>query len=115
MEKRGDNGEKGQTAESLEKWSQHFLREGGTKLLMKEYEGIKAAPTPPLCAAFNHNTALNRYGNIHLIDETRVMLTDGLQPEYMHANYVDGYKSKRSYILTQIRRYFTIFLEVGKV
>lgn len=71
-------------------------------MLMKEYEAIRAIPTPALCEALQQNSALNRYNNIHLIDQSRVVLTDGFQPDYIHANWMDGYETKNSYILTQV-------------
>jgi len=50
------------------------------------------------------NAAKNRYKDVICYDKTRVQLSsvpavDG--SDYIHANYVDGYKSKNHFILTQ--------------
>ncbi|XP_059471662.1 receptor-type tyrosine-protein phosphatase T-like [Neocloeon triangulifer] len=52
----------------------------------------------------SENKSKNRYGNLAAYDETRVKLNfqTGLgQSDYINANYVDGYKMKKTYIATQ--------------
>lgn len=103
----------GSTLESFGAWCKRYTSDGGGfRMLMKEYEGIKASPTPALCSCFAQNSALNRYHNIHLVDATRVQLQDGLQPEYIHANFVDGYNNKNAYILTQVS-HFSNFCDIS--
>ena len=48
------------------------------------------------------NTPKNRYKDVICYDETRVHLK-GIhgQDDYIHANYVDGFKKPKAFILTQ--------------
>ncbi|XP_059471280.1 uncharacterized protein LOC132194171 isoform X2 [Neocloeon triangulifer] len=52
----------------------------------------------------SENKSKNRYGNLAAYDETRVKLNfqTGLgQSDYINANFIDGYKMKKTYIATQ--------------
>jgi len=52
--------------------------------------------------SWSSNKQYNRYTDMTCFDCTRVRLHDGLAPDYIHANYVDGYKRPKAYILTQV-------------
>ncbi|CDW53592.1 Y phosphatase domain containing protein [Trichuris trichiura] len=76
----------------------------GVKNLFRQFIWLstaKAADGEGTTCAFYKNPSLNRYTNIQLYDCTRVVLKDGLGTDYIHASYVDGYKQKSAYILTQ--------------
>uniref|UniRef100_A0A5S6R6F2 Protein-tyrosine phosphatase n=1 Tax=Trichuris muris TaxID=70415 RepID=A0A5S6R6F2_TRIMR len=76
----------------------------GVKNLFRQFVWLstaKAADGEGSTCAFIKNPSLNRYTNIPLYDCTRVILKDGLGTDYIHASYVDGYKQKSAYILTQ--------------
>uniref|UniRef100_A0A915K4D3 Tyrosine-protein phosphatase domain-containing protein n=1 Tax=Romanomermis culicivorax TaxID=13658 RepID=A0A915K4D3_ROMCU len=47
------------------------------------------------------NANCNRYQDMPCFEKTRVVLRDGLSPDYVHANFVSGYKRPNAYILTQ--------------
>lgn len=53
---------------------------------------------------WKQNADYNRYNDMVCFDQTRVILNDGLQPDYIHANYVNGYHRKHAYILTQVSK-----------
>ena len=49
------------------------------------------------------NTAKNRYKDVICYDDSRVQLrtSPGQGSDYIHANYVDGFKKQKAFILTQ--------------
>lgn len=51
---------------------------------------------------WKRNPELNRYKDMPCFDQTRVVLNDGLQPDYIHANHINGYCRPNCYILTQV-------------
>ncbi|KFD46305.1 hypothetical protein M514_12813 [Trichuris suis] len=86
----------------------------GVKNLFRQFIWLstaKAADGEGTTCAFYKNPSLNRYTNIQLYDCTRVVLKDGLGTDYIHASYVDGYKQKSAYILTQAT--YRIQLQLG--
>lgn len=48
------------------------------------------------------NEAFNPYRDILCFDGTSVQLKDNIGNDYIHANYIDGYKRDKAYILTQV-------------
>lgn len=71
--------------------------------LRNEFNAIKNEQVSGPCKVFEANPKLNRYNNVPLLDETRVILNDGLAGDYIHASRVDGYKTKNAFILAQVR------------
>ncbi|CAD5232917.1 unnamed protein product [Bursaphelenchus xylophilus] len=53
-------------------------------------------------SAFDKYPELNRYADIRCIDQTRVKVPcPGATHDYIHANYVDGFREPNKFILTQ--------------
>lgn len=62
------------------------------------------APLVPIFCRLPFNTSKNRYKDVICYDDSRVVLKtqhgkDG--SDYIHANYVDGFKKPNAFILTQ--------------
>uniref|UniRef100_A0A914PC93 protein-tyrosine-phosphatase n=1 Tax=Panagrolaimus davidi TaxID=227884 RepID=A0A914PC93_9BILA len=58
---------------------------------------------------FNKNEIFNRYRDIRCIESTRVKIaapSDG--NDYIHANYIDGFRESKKYILTQAPFHSTV-------
>ncbi|KAL3318200.1 Tyrosine-protein phosphatase non-receptor type 9 [Cichlidogyrus casuarinus] len=73
-----------------------FERKFTPASLISDYNG------PPLsCARFKANPDFNRYRDVVCIDQSAVQLSSD---QYIHANWVHGYKDFNSYILTQGRK-----------
>uniref|UniRef100_A0A5S6R1C6 protein-tyrosine-phosphatase n=1 Tax=Trichuris muris TaxID=70415 RepID=A0A5S6R1C6_TRIMR len=81
------------------------LKRRGIEHLLSQFDDVcyrELDPTNTLpIIAFQKNPSLNRYRNVQLYDASRVVLTDQLGPDYIHASYVDGYKHKNAYIVCQ--------------
>ncbi|XP_050428050.1 tyrosine-protein phosphatase non-receptor type 9-like isoform X2 [Adelges cooleyi] len=74
--------------------------------LIKEYEEIKTrSPDGTFSAArIRPNLLKNRYTDVLCYDHTRVLLAQSDKDplsDYIHANFVDGYKQKNAFISTQ--------------
>uniref|UniRef100_A0A915K5B1 protein-tyrosine-phosphatase n=1 Tax=Romanomermis culicivorax TaxID=13658 RepID=A0A915K5B1_ROMCU len=96
-----------------EAFNQWYLRlvEDGPGRITAEFKAL-AANLPnhgQTCKAWSENRPLNRYNDMICFDHTRIALNDGLQPDYIHANYIRGYHRKNAYILTQGPLDSTIF------
>lgn len=91
-----------------------YLRERGRSGLVQEYKEIRARLPD---GSFNHarqrnNLSKNRYTDVLCFDHSRVLLSelDGdSYSDYIHANFVDGYKQKNAFISTQGEFTVTIF------
>lgn len=77
--------------------------------LKSEYTLLKNDDLPLPVATFQCNMKLNRYNNVPCFDETRVVLNDGLDGDYIHASRVDGYKMKDGFILTPVSLLWLLF------
>ncbi|CAD5214835.1 unnamed protein product [Bursaphelenchus xylophilus] len=77
------------------------INKGGEKLVSSWYDRLMKFP--PSVDAFldAKNNAKNRYPNILLYDRNRVVLTDKLGPDYIHASWVDSYDQPNGYVLAQ--------------
>lgn len=83
-----------------------YLRERGRSGLVQEYKEIRTRLPD---GSFNHarhrsNLSKNRYTDVLCFDHSRVLLTElDADPysDYIHANFVDGYKQKNAFISTQ--------------
>ncbi|XP_050525959.1 tyrosine-protein phosphatase non-receptor type 9 isoform X2 [Daktulosphaira vitifoliae] len=90
---------------TISQFIDHVLKKKRTGL-MKEYEEIKTrSPDGTFTASrVRANLLKNRYTDVLCYDHTRVLLAqsdnDPLS-DYIHANFVDGYKQKNAFISTQ--------------
>uniref|UniRef100_A0A914Q9T5 Tyrosine-protein phosphatase domain-containing protein n=1 Tax=Panagrolaimus davidi TaxID=227884 RepID=A0A914Q9T5_9BILA len=58
---------------------------------------------------FNKNEMFNRYRDIRCIEATRVKITSSSDGnDYIHANYIDGFRESKKYILTQAPFHSTV-------
>jgi tyrosine-protein phosphatase non-receptor type 9 len=83
-----------------------YCRIKGQRGLIKDYRIIKDEPPNGTfdISKSKLNITKNRYTDVLCLDETRVILrTAGGDPssDYIHANFVDGYRQKNAYISTQ--------------
>ncbi|XP_063404690.1 receptor-type tyrosine-protein phosphatase beta-like [Mytilus trossulus] len=92
----------------IDKFYQHveLLARDSDHFFSKEYKELKAmAPTHPTEAAVQQEARTkNRYSNILPFDHSRVKLLpldDEDGSDYINANYIPGFNSKREYIATQ--------------
>ncbi|KAG8199340.1 hypothetical protein JTE90_011806 [Oedothorax gibbosus] len=75
---------------------------GKNNKIRKEFVFLpKGQMYPCIAAKQSENKFKNRYGNILPYDHTRVILKENGDTDYIHANYVDGYKTPKKYIATQ--------------
>lgn len=83
-----------------------YVRDRGRTGLMQEYAEIRARPPDGTfnVAKIRNNIPKNRYTDVLCYDHSRVILSklDGdADSDYIHANFVDGYKQKNAFISTQ--------------
>ncbi|XP_055954140.1 receptor-type tyrosine-protein phosphatase T-like isoform X2 [Argiope bruennichi] len=87
-----------------------FIKQGArNNKIKKEFLSLpKGQLYPCAIAKLPDNKYKNRYGNILPYDHSRVKLdvTDG--SDFIHANYIDGYKQTQKYIATQGPMYNTV-------
>nr|CAH8867358.1 unnamed protein product [Trichobilharzia regenti] len=73
----------------------------GSMGLIAEFDALfKDSPVKGACTRFAHasNRRRNRYLDVPCLDSTGIELSDNT---YIHANWVDGYRCPRAYILAQ--------------
>ncbi|KAK9751442.1 Protein-tyrosine phosphatase [Popillia japonica] len=76
----------------------------GTKPQNKSKMFQRGQTKPWICGTKPQNKSKNRYINLSAYDHTRVKLeiiNQDPYSDYINANYIDGYKSKNTYIATQ--------------
>ncbi|XP_022904212.2 tyrosine-protein phosphatase non-receptor type 9 isoform X1 [Onthophagus taurus] len=83
-----------------------YVRDRGRPGLMQEYAEIRSRPPDGnfTVAKIRSNLPKNRYTDVLCYDHSRVILSeiDGeTDSDYIHANFVDGYKQKNAFINTQ--------------
>ncbi|XP_018325453.1 tyrosine-protein phosphatase non-receptor type 9 isoform X2 [Agrilus planipennis] len=83
-----------------------YIRDRGKSGLMQEYAEIRMRPPDGTfnVAKTRANLPKNRYTDVLCYDHSRVILSeiDGdRDSDYIHANFVDGYKQKNAFINTQ--------------
>ncbi|KAK5650431.1 hypothetical protein RI129_001460 [Pyrocoelia pectoralis] len=83
-----------------------YIRERGRLGLIQEYAEIRVRPPEGTfnVAKIKNNLPKNRYTDVLCYDHSRVILSeiDGdKDSDYIHANFVDGYKQKNAFISTQ--------------
>lgn len=83
-----------------------YVRDRGRAGLVQEYSEIRSRPPDGTfnVARTRNNLPKNRYTDVLCYDHSRVILSeiDGdADSDYIHANFVDGYKQKNAFINTQ--------------
>ncbi|KAJ8944899.1 hypothetical protein NQ318_012708, partial [Aromia moschata] len=83
-----------------------YVRDRGRPGLVQEYAEIRSRPPDGTfnVARSRNNLPKNRYTDVLCYDHSRVILSevDGdKDSDYIHANFVDGYKQKNAFINTQ--------------
>ena len=66
--------------------------------------GVAAPPSKFQAANMHYNKTKNRYANVLAFDDSRVKLSvlSGIEgSDYINANFIDGYKTRRAFIATQ--------------
>lgn len=87
-----------------------YVRDRGKTGLVQEYSEIRSRPPDGTfnVAKTRNNLPKNRYTDVLCYDHSRVILSeiDGdADSDYIHANFVDGYKQKNAFINTQGKFY----------
>ncbi|XP_044760740.1 tyrosine-protein phosphatase non-receptor type 9 [Coccinella septempunctata] len=81
------------------------VRDKGRAGLAEEYAEIRARPPDGTfnVAKLKNNLPKNRYTDVLCYDDSRVILSEAgdEDSDYIHANFVDGYKQKNAFISTQ--------------
>lgn len=81
------------------------VRDKGRAGLAEEYAEIRARPPDGTfnVAKLKNNLPKNRYTDVLCYDDSRVILSEACDEDgdYIHANFVDGYKQKNAFISTQ--------------
>lgn len=92
----------------VDKFPEHVqeLEKDSGLLYTEDYEDLKAIGRDQSvsCSELEHNRTKNRYGNIKPYDITRVKLLpveDEEGADYINANWMPGFNSKREFIATQ--------------
>uniref|UniRef100_A0A915HRQ3 protein-tyrosine-phosphatase n=1 Tax=Romanomermis culicivorax TaxID=13658 RepID=A0A915HRQ3_ROMCU len=97
------------TVKDVEQARQHFyewfntLKQSKGKV-GKDFSNLRADLQNSMkksCESWKADMKLNRYKDMLCFDDSRVVLKDGLLPDYVHANYVPGYEREKAYIITQ--------------
>lgn len=83
-----------------------YVRDRGRSGLMQEYAEIRSRPPDGTfnVAKLRNNLPKNRYTDVLCYDHSRVILSEidsDKDSDYIHANFVDGYKQKNAFINTQ--------------
>lgn len=83
-----------------------YIRERGRSGLVQEYAEIRSRPPDGTfnVARLKNNLPKNRYTDVLCYDHSRVILSEidsDKDSDYIHANFVDGYKQKNAFINTQ--------------
>lgn len=83
-----------------------YVRDRGRVGLIAEYAEIRSRPPDGTfnAARFKNNVPKNRYTDVLCYDHSRVILSEidaDPDSDYIHANFVDGYKQKNAFINTQ--------------
>ncbi|KAJ3664717.1 hypothetical protein Zmor_000265 [Zophobas morio] len=83
-----------------------YVRDRGRSGLMQEYAEIRSRPPDGTfnVAKMKNNLPKNRYTDVLCYDHSRVILSEidsDKDSDYIHANFVDGYKQKNAFINTQ--------------
>ncbi|ERL85919.1 tyrosine-protein phosphatase non-receptor type 9 [Dendroctonus ponderosae] len=83
-----------------------FVRHRGRPGLIQEYAEIRSRPPDGTfnVAKLRNNLPKNRYTDVLCYDHSRVILSEidcDSDSDYIHANFVDGYKQKNAFINTQ--------------
>ncbi|XP_060525616.1 tyrosine-protein phosphatase non-receptor type 9-like [Cylas formicarius] len=83
-----------------------YVRDRGRSGLMQEYAEIRSRPPDGTfnVAKLKNNLPKNRYTDVLCYDHSRVILSEidcDKDSDYIHANFVDGYKQKNAFINTQ--------------
>ncbi|XP_066258086.1 tyrosine-protein phosphatase non-receptor type 9 [Euwallacea similis] len=83
-----------------------FVRHRGRAGLIQEYAEIRSRPPEGTfnVAKSRNNLPKNRYTDVLCYDHSRVILSEidcDRDSDYIHANFVDGYKQKNAFINTQ--------------
>lgn len=83
-----------------------YVRDRGRVGLIEEYAEIRSRPPDGTfnAARFKNNVPKNRYTDVLCYDHSRVILSEvdsDPDSDYIHANFVDGYKQKNAFINTQ--------------
>jgi tyrosine-protein phosphatase non-receptor type 9 len=83
-----------------------YVKDRGRSGLMQEYAEIRSRPPDGTfnVAKMKNNLPKNRYTDVLCYDHSRVILSEvdsDKDSDYIHANFVDGYKQKNAFINTQ--------------
>lgn len=83
-----------------------YVKDRGRSGLMQEYAEIRLRPPDGTfnVAKAKNNLPKNRYTDVLCYDHSRVILSEvenDKDSDYIHANFVDGYKQKNAFINTQ--------------
>ena len=99
-----------------------YVRDRGRSGLMQEYAEIRSRPPDGTfnVAKMKNNLPKNRYTDVLCYDHSRVILSEidsDKDSDYIHANFVDGYKQKNAFINTQgrWRRLASLALEISQI
>ncbi|GMT19570.1 hypothetical protein PFISCL1PPCAC_10867, partial [Pristionchus fissidentatus] len=65
------------------------------------YTTIISRDAPRCTTSFSKNVNFNRYLDIPCYEENRVILEAYSNPDYIHANFVDGFRKNKKYICAQ--------------
>ncbi|GMT19263.1 hypothetical protein PFISCL1PPCAC_10560, partial [Pristionchus fissidentatus] len=69
--------------------------------LFYSYTSIISRDAPRCTTSFSKNVNFNRYLDIPCYEENRIVLEAYSNPDYIHANFVDGFRKIKKYICAQ--------------